>query len=308
MSQRLESAILATIAYTDQFNYALSVHQLKSRVLAEYLSQPNHQLRDQTLLLGLSNLEKKGLIIRLHDLVALSTSPQNFKQTQQRTQFSETKWVEARQVAKSLSRLPWIWGVFVTGSLAMSNVVKDDDIDFLLITQKNRLWLSRLVVFLFTLSKGKRRSRLGPGKNSWCFNMWLEIDRLQLPEKQRSIYTAYEVLQTQCLFSRHQTQQLFYDTNSWIQHRLPFSGLALEQNMVFDSPPTQPALQKNLDFWLAPLLFLINLFVYFGQRLYMWPHQTLEKIGRDFAFFHPRHTKQIIMRRWIHSLRKLYEN
>ncbi len=309
MNQSLARAIVATVAYTDQFRYALSIDQLKARLIAFSPNTLPPQIREQTLLLTISQLEKKRLLLRQGVRIALPGKEGNFAWTKIRQQYSQQKWIEAYQVANTLSQLPWIWGVFVTGSLAMDNVTAHDDLDFFIVTQPHRLWLSRLWVFWLALRQKKRRSRRGKGSDQWCFNMWLESTHLSLPVSQRSLYTAYEVLQTRCLFSRHRTQQQFYDDNQWISQYLPNAEVSREIIPNSDLPIEKVFIGSEI--WRRGISIGwdgLNEIVYGIQRWYMWPHQTLEKIGRGFAFFHPRPTKKLIMRNWKRSLMRTYES
>src|SRR3989344_7841829 len=83
----------------------------------------------------------------------------NFQIRNQREAFSQKKWLIAQKVADQLKAIPFIEAIFVTGSLAMNNCPRYDDIDFMIVTTPNTLWLTRLLV-IFTLGALRRPSRL----------------------------------------------------------------------------------------------------------------------------------------------------
>ena len=64
-----------------------------------------------------------------------------------REQISKKKLQIARKAAKILGKISTVRFVGVTGALAMFNANIDSDIDLLIITSKNRLWLTRLCVY-----------------------------------------------------------------------------------------------------------------------------------------------------------------
>jgi len=70
------------------------------------------------------------------------------------------------------------------------------------VTEPGRLWLTRLWVIWQAWRRGKRRSWQGEEKRSWCFNLWLDSDHLDLFQDYQSLYTAYELIQAQPVLDR----------------------------------------------------------------------------------------------------------
>ena len=85
----------------------------------------------------------------------------NWQLRRQREKFSQVKWKIAKKVGESLRIFPTIAAVYVTGALAMNNCPKDDDIDIMIITSPNTLWVTRFFVNLFLW-----RYRRLPGQTS----------------------------------------------------------------------------------------------------------------------------------------------
>jgi hypothetical protein len=208
--------------------------------------------------------------------------------------------------------VPWIKGIAVTGSLAMNNVVENDDCDFLIVTQPRRLWLTRLAVIAVALLKGKRRSWSGEEQDSWCFNMWLDAEHLSMPEELHQVYGAYEVIQARWVEDRNNIEQLFRGQNAWVETILPFAPAVsapgaqerqrstLQQNHASASHHHRTWLEKWGDGW-DWLAFQLQLW-------YMKSHMTRERVGRGYAFFHPRDTKRDVTHQWRRRLKSLLEN
>jgi hypothetical protein len=108
--------------------------------------------------------------------------------------------------------IPWVKLVALTGARAMNNASLADDIDLMIITAENRLWLTRLllVILLFPwLRRGQKISR------RLCLNLWLDESALSL--KQQNLYTAHEICQLKPLYNRDQTYQKFINANLWVK-------------------------------------------------------------------------------------------
>jgi len=117
-----------------------------------------------------------------------------------------------------LRLIPFIKMVAVTGNLAMRNANQEDDIDFLIITQRKRLWLSRFfaVVLLELLGK-RRRPEEKEVKDKICLNMFLDEDHLEMSEKQQNLFSAHEILQLKSLYEKDDFYDKFLDQNRWVK-------------------------------------------------------------------------------------------
>jgi len=112
--------------------------------------------------------------------------------------------------------------VAVTGNLAMDNAGQDDDIDFLIITTKKRLWLTRLLTnFLVELIANRRRPSDKEVKDKICLNMFLDENNLKIPIKEQSLFTAHEICQLKPLWVKNQLYRRFIQENLWLQKFLP---------------------------------------------------------------------------------------
>ena len=65
----------------------------------------------------------------------------------QREKYSESKLQIAKRASKLISKVPTVLFVGITGSLAMMNADKDSDIDLIIITKRNTLWTTRMLVY-----------------------------------------------------------------------------------------------------------------------------------------------------------------
>lgn len=275
---------LAALWYSDQFDFPLTLSELwfwqvsttysKSRVAG---------------LIAPSSLPIQNYycLPRRHQLVS---------HRRLRFQYSQKKLAIAREVGESLKRFFTIQAVFLTGSLAMNNCRKYDDIDLMLVTIPHTLWLTRFFLYLYLRFHSLRRSPSLPEHSSprvsgkICDNLYLDANYLnftlspQATPTQR-LYLAHEILQAQPLWDRaHIRRQLLLE-NPWVEKCLPIAyRKTLSQSQGRGLGKFTSNWTRRFSTW---LLSPFNLTLFFFQYFYMRPRITTERVSLHTAFFHP---------------------
>lgn len=296
----LDQAVLYTLAYTTQFHYPLTPAELSDRLIFKLsesqvlLAKASRSEIAQTI----SKLLKRRLLIKQGSYLTLPGFEFTANTRDQRQAYAAARQPELTEFVALSQACPWVEAVFVTGSLAMGNADKDDDVDFMIVTQPGRLWLTRLWLLWQAMRRGKRRSFQGEEKGSWCFNLWLESQHLGIFAEQASLYTAYELLQAQPLWDRAGIAPALIEENYWAK------------SYISRAAKWQAARQlraKRSRLVTAPQGFLsvLNRVAYALQLLYMKPHMTREKVALGYAFFHPRDTQDWIYRGWTQIIQKI---
>ena len=292
-----------TVAYADIFDYPLTASEiirwqiagdLKVRPIKESAAGAIYPQGGSDLIVKTSRyFHLKG---RSH-LVALR---------RRRAQISAAKLRLARRVAGWLKLIPTVRLVAVTGALAMKNADKNDDIDLMVVTSKNRLWLTRLLatILLFPHLRGGRMDS-SEVADKLCLNLWLDESALAVPASRRNLYTAHEVAQVKPLINKDGTYQKFIASNSWVTRFLPNSFRLQRSDLNRNSrlqaekvPPKSHRGRSDLIDWLESFAFRLQLW-------YMKPKITRERVGPHQAFFHPRPTGQIVMKKYRQRLSRL---
>lgn len=129
---------------------------------------------------------------------------------------SQVKLKKLEKIIKIFKFIPFIKLVCITGALAMNNAEADDDIDLMIVTSSNRLWLTRLLALLLLFPRLRRNKKIN---NRFCLNLWL--DETSLAIKQRNLYIAHEICQARPILDRDQTYQKFITANLWYKQFLP---------------------------------------------------------------------------------------
>jgi len=206
-----EKAILRTLAYADIFDYPLTTREIHRFLIAN--SDTSYSSLEM-------DLKKLPQVSQKQGFYLLKGREKTVPLRKNRERWSKKKLKIAKRVASWLKLIPTIKMVAVTGALAMNNSEKEDDIDLLIVTSSNRLWLSRgLIVTILRLSGNYRRP--GKIKDMICPNMLLDKEHLAVPKKEQDLFSAHEVCQLKLLWDRNETYQKFVKENQWVRRFLP---------------------------------------------------------------------------------------
>lgn len=243
----IEQAIVNTVAYVDAFDYPLTMAEIHRYLIRQPMS-PDHLSE----VLRLSNLVPRRLR-RWGDYYMLPGRERIMQVRRQRHMVAERIWPEAVRYGRLISRMPFVRMVAVTGSLAVNNIGPHEDIDYLVVTANDRLWLCRAFIILIVRWAARRGLEL-------CPNYFLTERALELPT--RNLYTAHELTQMVPLSGLpiyHTLRRL----NAWTQEYLPNALGAPTLSL-----PARSAIRQSAG---LPVGRLVELLL--GSRLGQWLEQ-----------------------------------
>ena len=278
----LHARVWLVLAYSAVFEFPLSAEEVFRR-LWRFAGETLPTQAEIDFLLH--KLFSMGVIGKNDDLWYLVRQPQAPANRKLWTNNSKNKLQQAAPIISFLAKLPWVVGVAITGSVAVNSAHADDDVDFMIVTEPNRLWLTRLLTLIVAMKSGKRRSFAKEEPNSWCFNLWLTTNSLAVPPERRSLYTAYEVCQAEWVINKHQAAQQFLADNLWAEATL--SNFYIYRSNVNFTLEQKIKLTTRLAIF-TWILSLLNGAFFLLQIIYMMPHRTTERVHWDYAWFHPK--------------------
>jgi len=277
-----KSSSFASLKYHDIFNYPLTSDEIKKwQVGKEFtisnLQFPTNEKQNFHFINGRQNIIK--------------TRIQNEK-------YSKKKLKIAKEAAKTISRIPTVLFVGITGSLAMMNAKKDSDIDLLIITKSEMLWISRLLVYCLLVigDFSLRKPRVKNERDTLCLNMWLDETDLVWDKKDRNIYTAHEIAQVVPLVNKNKIYKRFLNINKWILNYWPNSVKIRKSNIEY---------RNKLEFSKIKYLNIVSNFVLRASNLvsfkfqywYMKNKITREVVTPTRAIFHPNDWGSVVLKK-----------
>lgn len=273
-----DTAILNTLKYRSVFSAGLSYFQLYT-----YLISSTHvdvKLFNQRL----KYLHKvKKVKIKDGKYYLYKSKASNWELG---VSYSKKHIVKVSGALELLKKIQWIRLLAITGSVAAFSAKKKDDVDIFIITQKNRVWLTRLFVVL--ILKATKKYRTDKNYTSKiCPNIYISDSHLTWFEDKQNIYTANEISLLYPIINRGNTYFSFLKANSWMSSLLPNFKFSFDFN-------ANKLVYKNS----AILNFLDSLVMIF-QLAYMKSKKTTEITTKDFIHFNKADHSQDILKKYV---------
>jgi hypothetical protein len=219
MKQEIEKSILKTIAFFDVFNYPLTAEEVW-----KWLHRPGRkvalsQVRD--LLQNSDLLQDK--IVRTEGFWSLSGREYTHIIRKHHNNLSERKFARALKLVHLYKYLPFIKMIAICNTLAYSNAGEESDIDFFVVTSKNKIWVVRFFTILLVYIFGMR-PKLDHHKDAFCLSFFISEDSLDIKRimlNSRDIYSPYWIRQLLPVYNIDNTYQKFLTANQWTESYLP---------------------------------------------------------------------------------------
>lgn len=218
----IQHDILSALAYFDLFGYPLKKDEIFSFLPGSYsLGSFNG---------ALTGLVNRSIVFALEDFYSLRSDLQLLYRRKQGNKKAWELILKAKKIACFLSKFPYVRGVGVSGSLSKEFADDKSDIDFFIITRKDRLWIARTIMHCF-----KKLTFLVNRQHCFCMNYYIDEAMLEIREK--NVYTATEVVTLMPCEGRAAFNS-FYAANSWTHSLLP--NHSLKAGNIHDSRRSIP--------------------------------------------------------------------
>lgn len=200
-----EYSILKVLVYFDIFHFPLTTEEI-----IRFMDTPinERQLEEQ-----LAVLCKKHLVWNLDGYYSLRNDHSLISRRKEGYNKALPLLEKSGIIARRLTLFPFVRAVGVTGSISKYFADESADIDYIIITKTNRLWLARTFLHIY-----KKIPFLNNRNRFYCMNYFLDEDNLEIEEK--NIYTATELI-TMIPVTGKEIMTEFYHANKWAFEYFP---------------------------------------------------------------------------------------
>jgi len=199
------SSLVLTLAYFSIFQHPLREEELLSN--AHFVPMPSSVGRD-----AIHTLVRQGILERSEGFVCLRGENALAGIRADRTGRA-TMWQKHIEPAvQTISQIPFLRGLLISGSLSKGTQDVDGDIDFLVLTTADRLWTARFFASL--------QLRFIP-KYKWthyCLNYWLPENNLFVSD--RTLFSATEIAFLKPVMNADLCKK-FFEENNWVKSFYP---------------------------------------------------------------------------------------
>lgn len=203
---RLHREILSTLLYYDLWEHPLTLEEI-------YAFLPDEAVSREEFVQFVAR-EGPGPEVREHQgyYYVTKRSSDVVSKRREKEALARKRWKLARFAAHIIKRFPFVRGVFVSGDLSKNVSSPGSDIDFVVITLPNRLWISRTLLMLF------KKTVLLNSRKFFCLNSYAALDSMYYSE--HSIYTAMEIATLKPLYNPSLFRS-YLEANGWIAEYFP---------------------------------------------------------------------------------------
>lgn len=202
----LNAAALYTLAYSDIFDYPLTLEDLHRYLIGRTAA------RDEIAAILFAG-DLQAQLASDGEFYALRGREALFAQRRQRAALAAQLWPQALRFGRLIGNLPFVRMVAATGALVSGNVQPGADFDYLIVTRPGWLWLCRAMVL--ALSKLTKAVGL---RAELCPNYLITENALQLHDE--DLFTAQELTRMVPVSGRHVYKEMRAQ-NRWTENFLP---------------------------------------------------------------------------------------
>lgn len=271
----MEKEILQAINYFSRFSYAPNLEEIYM-----FLSKKTTR---KLLEKAFGKLLKSKKIIVKSGRYTLEEYSMYYRKYVARVGYSKIKFSKLKIYVKILSMFSQIKLVGVSGSLAMMNADRNEDMDIFIITAKQRLWTGRFIALLIAQLMGLRRRRgVEKAKDKVCLNLFFDSADLKVPKRKRTEYVAHEVLQMKPLVVKENMYGKFLQQNNWVFDIFPnaFDILGYSKKYWILKKEKKNSFMRLIGNFFEVVLKTL-------QKYYIRRHQTTELITQNQLWFFP---------------------
>jgi hypothetical protein len=207
----LEEAIVGAIAFFDMFDFPLTDFEIWKFVNIRC------DLADVKLALeNLSGIENKNGFYFLRDRSEIVDV------RLKRNIYTERKFKRARRIAKIFRFIPWIEMIAVSNIIGERNLKDESDIDFFIITENKKIWLTRFFCAGIAKILGMRPEK-GNERDKICLNFYASEEVMNLSElmMDNDIYFRYWVVNLVPIYDIGDAYKKFIQANGWLKNCFP---------------------------------------------------------------------------------------
>ena len=224
-AKELKTAIIEVLVFFDLFNQPLTLFEIY-----KYLSI------EATLSQILDVLENSADIINMKNgFYFLLGQDEVVKNRFKKYNYFKRKIKIAKKFIKFIKFLPFVRAVAVSNIICDHNLSNEGDIDLLVVSSKNRIWLARFFCAGLAKIMNIRPSQENK-KDKICLSFYLSEENLNLEKymyNQDDFYFIYWILGLEIILDKDNILKNILNNNLWLKKYLP--NILISENKFFNN-------------------------------------------------------------------------
>lgn len=202
----LGKSVIKTLLYYDIFQYPL-----KADEVFHYLDRNSTTIEDVRA--ELNRLSFEHDIYKFEEFFSIVNDESRVSRRIAGNEKAEELIPVAKQKALLIASFPFVRGVMASGSLSKGYMDDTSDLDFFVVTAKNRVWITRTLLALY------KRIFFKNSHQFFCTNYFVDEDHLEIEEK--NVFTATELASVLPLYGANVYHDLIQANKHWLRRFFP---------------------------------------------------------------------------------------
>jgi hypothetical protein len=202
----VREAIVRTLLYYDIWSHPLTLHEIELFFPIPLVEPGALRSPLAGLVRSREILERDGFFFLPH------RTSEVVPERRRKEKRARGYWKLARVSMHIIKRFPFVRAVMVSGELSKNVAAPDGDVDFFILTEPNRLWLTRSLLILF------KKVFLLNRRKYFCLNYFASTNHLA--EDEHNAYVAAEVAHVKPLYNSR-LHRRYLEANAWIRDFFP---------------------------------------------------------------------------------------
>ncbi len=213
---KVTEQILLILLYFKVFDHPLTLNEIKNHLNTE----------SSKLDTVINSLVKEKKIYQHSQYFSTKPLAKQVAYRQECNQRAIQKLPLAQKYSKVLASIPFIKAICLSGSISKGVMHQDSDIDYFIIAQSGKVWLTKLFIVLY------RILFLFNTRKHFCANYIIDENHLEIDEKNR--FTATEIVSMIPTYG-YETYIKLKKSNSWVNDYFPNHKTQTNQ-LIIQSP------------------------------------------------------------------------
>lgn len=211
----LQKAIVEAIAFFDMFDCPLTLMEVWKFIRMECGLTDVQEILSSGIMIEVG--EKNGYYF-------LAGREGIYNTRMQRYNFAVRKLKRTLLIARIFKLVPWIKMIAVGNMMGANNLRDQSDIDLLVVTEKKRIWLTRLLTVAITAAL-RMRPQPDNNRDKICLSFFvsenaLDLEKLMLKDA-LDIYFIYWMANLVPVYDADNVFNRLIEENRWLKERLP---------------------------------------------------------------------------------------
>jgi len=215
--KKIKKEIIKVIVFFDMFDYPVTEFELWRFLGVKCSLRKIMEVMSDKEFLRKHDIEKKN------SFYFFASRSYIIETRNARYNYTDRKFKIAIRVAKLFRFIPWIKMISIGNIVGSNNLDNNGDIDFFIITEKNRVWISRLFCACL-MAMFRMRPSPGNEKDKVCLSFFIDTEMVDLEKIKFSkddIYFNYWIAGVKPIYDKDQTYLEFIKKNNWIKDVFP---------------------------------------------------------------------------------------